>query len=93
MSPSRSGDEVDVPGVARARRRARRRTPRRAGTPRRRVACASARAQALRVARDREVDVVGVAAEQPVAHRAADQPRVLARPALRAAASSASAHA
>ncbi len=31
-----------------------------------------------RVARDGEVDVVGVAAEQPIAHRAADQPRRLA---------------
>ena len=31
-----------------------------------------------RVARDGEVDVVGVAAEQPVAHGAADQPRRLA---------------
>ncbi len=32
-----------------------------------------------RVAGEREVDVVGVAAEQVVAHRAADQPRLAAR--------------
>ena len=83
--PSRSVDEVDVPGVARADDAPgaeRRRESWNAAPP---VARASARARLARVARRRATSTSSVvAAEQPVAHRAADQPRVLARPAPRA---------
>ena len=44
------------------------------------MARATRRAAAARVAGQREVEVgLGPAAEQPVAHRAADEPRLLAR--------------
>ena len=72
----RSGDEVDVPGVAPGRPRATRRTRPTAGRRRRRSRRATARAARLRVLRHGEVEVDRVAAEQPVAHRAADDPRL-----------------
>ncbi len=71
------GDEVDVPCVLGPDD-----TPRaeRAAELERRPAggLGQLAREALRVARDRQVDVVGVAAEQPVAHGAADQPGLLA---------------
>ena len=76
-------DEVDVPGVARADDAP---GAELAGEPERRAA-GGAREGArglARVALDRDVDVVGRAAEQPVADRAADEPRRAARPAPRA---------
>ena len=78
MSPSRSGHEVDVPAVARARRRARPRTRRRARTRRRRSARAIVRA-ASRGSPSSAMSTSSVgAAEQPVAHGAADEPRLAA---------------
>ena len=77
MSPSRSDDEVDVPGVAGAddapgAERAREPERRAAGRARERAR------GVLGVVREREVEVGRRAAEQPVAHGAADDPRLAA---------------
>ena len=92
MSSSRSGTRSTcqawlgrdhAPGAERAARAANAAPADRAREP---------RARPRGVAGDRDVEVVGLAAEQPVAHRAADQPRRARPRSASRAASSALAH-